>query len=37
MTDAPERYGRRKVSKMLAQWEAHRQAVASGKIMEKRK
>lgn len=27
---APERYGRRKVTKMLAEWDAHRKAVASG-------
>ena len=26
----PERYGRRKVSRMLAEWNAHRAAVASG-------
>ena len=27
---APERYGRRKVSRMLAEWNDHRAAVASG-------
>lgn len=32
MTKETPRYGRRKISRMLAEWNAHRAAVASGDI-----